>query len=83
MSGASDILKERNYQINERGFDKEHDSQHTVGELMDAAWYYVTSGRTNWPFIDGRPDLSKISRREQLVCGGAMIAAAIDRIDNS
>lgn len=86
-SGAQAITVERQRQIDEEGYTPEHDRHHAVQQLMDAAEAYLThaSGMTisecllGWPW--DVPSFKPSDARADLVKAGALIAAAIDRLD--
>lgn len=87
-SGAAAIAIERQRQINELGYDTDHDQQHYVADLVGAALLYLKVGNElsrnarGWGLkvID---DDGGFYVRANLVKAGAMIAAAIDRLDIS
>lgn len=87
-TGAFLIVEERNRQIADEGYDAEHDRHETVSNLANAATSYLTydSGLLNaqkvskgyWPWGE---DLYKPrDRKRNLIRAGALIAAAIDRM---
>lgn len=85
-SGACLIAEERRRQITEEGYDKEHDRRNTSLELTKAAVAYALADmrgkekvvRKYWPWDK---DLLKLKdKKRNLVCAGALIAAAIDRL---
>jgi len=86
------ILQERQRQIDQEGFDLEHDKEHDAGELARAAACYAASaggvsevlnkwvGGELWPWApewDKRKEHSKI---RQLEIAGALIVAELDRL---
>jgi len=80
--GADMILAERRRQIEEEGYDAEHDAQHPTGALSKAARCYAADVRVNdpppvdWPWDSGlwRPGDAVCN----LVRAGALLAAEID-----
>ena len=88
---AQAVLAERRRQIEAEGWTPEHDDQHTMGELADAAACYA---RSSW-FEDGatpyRPSFwpweekwwKPTSQRQMLVKAGALILAEIERLDRA
>jgi hypothetical protein len=90
------IAEERQRQINSEGWDEEHDSRHTHGEMAMAATCYAApervfvmrEGSKGVFFVDPWPGRwsrawdkrSKHNRLRRLVIAGALIAAEIDRI---
>lgn len=94
-TGAELIAIERAEQIEKHGFDPDKDSDsYEGGELMEAAIYALTLNKDhypdNWEFwwhdkmMAKRERLSEHDFRiEQLKIAGALIAAEIDRLQNS
>ena len=84
MTGHERISGERWRQINEEGYDANHDAQHTAGEMIDAAcaYLYATLGYgyapDYWPF--DHAGFKPGTKIENLVKAGALIAAEIDRL---
>lgn len=92
-SGADLIAAERRRQIEAEGWTAEHDSQHTDGELADAAGSYAhwaaLSIRFGEDSMRQRPPIAwpwetswfkPTTPIRDLVKAGALIAAEIDRI---
>lgn len=91
-SGIEAIAAERNRQIEKEGYDAEHDSEHTVFDLVSAAYCYANAARRTslkysirttpiaWPWEDDswKPSDDTLRNLEK---AGALIAAAIDRLD--
>lgn len=71
--GVQAIARERGRQITELGYDAEHDAGHTAHDLMGMALAYL--GVAYWQ-PNGRVE------RPDLVKAGALVAAAIDRLDD-
>ncbi|HEY4326122.1 MAG TPA: hypothetical protein VGN20_19185 [Mucilaginibacter sp.] len=63
-----------------KGFDSEHDKQHTPMDFINAAKAYMYGERYSWPF--DRQSFKLGSREENLANAGSMIAAAIDRLQS-
>jgi len=87
-SGATLILEERYRQVLNEGYNISHDLQHNRKELGEAALCYLSSYLendmvmpVNWPFESSwwKPT----DRIKNLVKAGALIAAEIDRLNNS
>lgn len=90
-TGIELIADERKRQIEQLGWDAEHDAKHTYHELARAAACYATPGylRINnngkpygWPFSKDWWKPSPQDRKRELVKAGALIAAELDRIIN-
>jgi hypothetical protein len=87
MSWAErDILRERARQIEDEGFDTEHDDAHTESELERAAatyalanWYTYQEISQSWPW--DRRWWKPATHRRNLVKAAALLIAAIERID--
>ena len=95
-SGAQLILRERLRQIQQEGWSKEHDDEHTKGELLGAARAYALVAYHQEKFgkiiVTEAPPASwpdnwdnewwKPSKnpKRNLVKAGALIAAEIDRL---
>lgn len=91
-NGAMQIFDERNRQVLDEGFDEKHDSEHSQGELIQAAIAYALADSDNnvagmgqnteayawfpWDMQDWKPS----NRIHNLVKAGALIAAEIDRL---
>lgn len=88
--GVKLITKERERQIDVKGWSEEHDKQHNRGELSDLAACYALRPywrkRISTPMInpfafkDFKPDPN--NRVRELTKAGALIAAEIDRLLN-
>ena len=84
MNGCELIAQERERQIAKEGWTPEHDAQHDMGQLVDAARCYCGAFHANatmssaWPW-DAEWWKPK-DRIRNLVRAGALIAAEIDRI---
>lgn len=95
--GAARICRERARQVEQEGYDKEHDNQHTGGELAMAAALYAmpeaqrpprTSSGTfpqgspeGWPWDDIHWKPSPENRQRDLEKSGALAAAEIDNLN--
>lgn len=86
--GIDLIAAERQRQIEVEGFDEEHDALESTDDLVAAAVAYamcdmpgneVDNLPQNWPWdpVWWKPK----NRRKNLVRAGALIAAALDRMD--
>jgi len=78
--GIDRIAAERQRQIDVEGYDAEHDRQHSADDLARAAATYATGlFATLWPWAPEwwNPSSDRIRNLEK---AGALIAAAIDRI---
>lgn len=89
MNGIDLIARERNRQIQHEGWDANHDEGHDAEELAEAAACYIMPARaralgcTDDPFLwPGNWDWKPTSedRIRELVKGGALAAAEIDRL---
>lgn len=87
MTGAELIAMERNRQIRIEGYDARHDRSLDDHALEEAAMAYILSSTGNrkeamkcWPWL--LPFLKPKTRVRDLVRAGALIAAAIDKIQN-
>lgn len=95
MSGVEAIAAERRRQVDEEGFTPEHDAGHDLRSLTAAARAYLTTGSD--PNLRGSRSTSDVRARRMwpwepegfkpdyglrdLVKAGALIAAAIDRLE--
>ena len=88
QTGTQAIAAERQRQIEEEGYTPEHDEHHAVRQFVATAVAYL-GGDTRpigqpWPIkraiADSDEQATKYQRRD-LVKAGALIAAAIDRLD--
>jgi hypothetical protein len=90
-TGIELIAEERQRQIEVEGWTSEHDKQHICGDLSDAAVCYAMRGywrqridyKMIWPFSEEWFKSDPDNRTRDLVKAGALIAAEIDRINNS
>lgn len=97
-SGIELIAAERQRQIEKEGWSAEHDATHVKGELAKAAGCYClaeclredhSSARAGmpivryWPFSPDWWKPSANNRIKELQKAGALIAAEIDRLQNS
>ena len=97
QTGTQAIAAERQRQIDEEGYTPEHDAEHRVVELLHASIAYLHAARSAplhlslqwwpWPADTFKPETqtpwefgTQPSRRD-LAKAGALIAAAIDRLD--
>lgn len=83
-SGCKSIEEERKRQIEVEHYTVEHDKNELIENLIWAATAYATGCRRFWPWDIKcyKPgDLSIKGVRKDLVRAGALIAAAIDKID--
>ncbi len=85
---AFDVLAERKRQKTAEGWTPEHDDEHVLGELAQAAACYAASAQfppgdppKRWPWASEwwKPK----DRRRDLVRAGALILAEIERIDRA
>ena len=98
MNGIELIAKERQRQIDEEGWTSEHDAEHINGELANAAASYAMTDYMRERLqrlanTEGCPPTFQWSlewwkpcpddRIKELVKAGALIAAEIDRLQNS
>lgn len=88
--GIELIAAERQRQIDVEGWTLEHDQQHDSNELLFAAEVYLMnpfmapeSVEKLWPFDRKWLKLTPKDRVRELTKAGAIIAAEIDRIQNS
>ena len=83
-SGCDAIYNERKRQIEEEHYDENHDKNELIENLIWGSAAYATGCRRFWPwdlryFKPG--DLTISGVRRDLIKAGALIAAAIDKID--
>lgn len=86
--GASLIMKERQRQIEVEGYDETHDRHHTPQVLARAAVAYALfddeagllskAGENLWPW--GKEFWKPKDQKRNLIRAGALIAAAIDKL---
>ena len=86
-TGLELIAAQREHQLETR--TPEHDRSHYAGELIKAAETYIDlacGGRgrppRRWPWSDTHPKLEELTI-ERLAHAGALIAAEIDRLQDS
>ena len=89
-TGIELIAEERQEQIQKHGWTKDHDAQHNDGELVRAACAIAFVSRVDMPANIPAPDWAwEIRERiehDRIHClkvAGALIAAEIDRLNNS
>lgn len=82
MTGVELIAQERQRQQTEKGYDAEHDAGHEVIDFVGAAIAYANPGEAgrHWPWNFSGFHPSK-DERVNLAKAGALIAAAIDRLE--
>ncbi len=83
-NAATDVLAERQRQINAEGWTPEHDDAHTNRELAKAATCYASQyplAASYWPWDLGwwKP----ADHRRNMVKAGALILAEIERLDRA
>jgi hypothetical protein len=83
------IAAERQRQISAEGWTPDHDAEHTIGELVDAAVCYLRHGLDAespviwpWPWDESWWKPSDDSIRN-LVRAGALVTAEIDRLQRA
>ena len=90
MSGAELITAERKRQIEEEWYDAEHDDGRSE-QLTDAAIAYALASEGApghglngfWPWADAAWKPTPDDHRRELVKAGALIAAAIDALEEA
>lgn len=97
-AAARDVLAERRRQVEQEGYDHEHDDAHPGGEIAAyAAFYAMPQAARDWPAPETGygatfgeaivPADWKVpkegDRRAELVKAGALILAEIERIDRA
>ena len=87
--GASLIMKERQRQIEVEGFDENHDARENLNSLISAAIAYAVASRQDpdkWTAKDWWPWDAKwwkpTTRKRNLEKAGALIAAALDKLNS-
>lgn len=92
---ARDVLAERRRQVDAEGWTPEHDDEHSMGTLAEAAACYalgkhaISTGRpyntfvTLWPWDMGWWKPTPNNRRRELIKAGALILAEIERLDRA
>lgn len=85
VTGAELIAAERARQVSDEGYTPEHDATHRVADLVDAATAYLAPyssdtecGELAWPWDPA--GFKPQNPVRDLVRAGALIAAAIDRL---
>lgn len=90
---ASDVLAERQRQIEAEGFDASHDDKHDAGQLTAAACSYAMEAMFGgqqavgqfaealWPW--GRKWWKPKDKRRDLVRAAALLLAEIERLDRA
>ena len=82
-TGLEIIVEERIEQIENHGYDADHDDKHVNGEMLKLALYFITGDEDFYPYGWVTPikaEVFKKDRINQLAIAGAMIAAEIDRL---
>ena len=90
-TGAELIAEERQRQLDEEGWTPEGDAKYKDGELIRAALCYADScspfvkyvGPNTWPWDPAWDKRRQHSTKRRLVIAGALIAAEIDRLQDS
>lgn len=96
MNGVELIAAERDRQVNQEGYTREHDDEHDDAALLNAAWAYLLASRqivtkqpgwlhrvpAAWPWGRAwwKPSDDPV---RNLVKAGALIAAEIDRLQRA
>jgi hypothetical protein len=90
-TGIELIAEERKRQIEKERYDADHDSMHYFEDFAEAACCYAYPPSMGypegdirgerWPWSDGYKP-TPYNRLKELVKAGALIAAAIDRLQN-
>ncbi len=70
MSVFDEISAERRRQINDKGWDQEHDDAHTDGELIWCPWGALSR-------------LGQMASRKMLIEAAALIVAEVERLDRA
>lgn len=90
LSGAELIAIERQRQIEEEGYEMQHDDEHDAGELLAAAICYAhnagqfkSGAPREWPWRSDYWKPTAGNPVRDLVKAGALIAAEIDRINRN
>lgn len=78
--GAEAITFERHWQITKLGYTAEHDAEHAVSDLVVQALYLLGGAMLANPWVKREGSMYDYSRAD-LIKAGALIAAAIDRLD--
>ncbi len=84
MTGVELIAKERQEQLEKHGWSPEHDLIHKDGQLKFAALYALGKKADLKKYVGWDWFMDKIDSKtevEKLIRAGALIAAAIDRIN--
>lgn len=77
MKTGADLIKQKRESHTKKGFNYDHDTEHSPMQFMNAAKAYMYCDSYSWPFADGFKYGNTI---ENLVNAGSMIIAAIDRL---
>lgn len=95
---ARDVLAERRRQVEQEGYEPDHDDEHKSEEIAAyAAYYAMPPGVREWPAVetgyadtfgeaivpDGWNPTPPGDRRRELVKAGALILAEIERLDRA
>jgi len=91
------VAKERARQINDEGYKREHDDEHTDGSLADAAACYAANSlfiwepvavseagsrlRDVWPWEPEYFKKEKHPRKKQLIISASLLMAEYDRLE--
>jgi hypothetical protein len=85
-----EIEYERKRQIDVEGFDADHDANHKIGELSEAAACYALTHLVDWRDGNGGAPLDwpwepewwkPTEKRRDLIKAAALIVAEIEKID--
>ena len=85
-TGIEQIAQERQEQIEKHGFDSQNDERNTQEELKDTAAFLLTGDLSYFPHTWDQNWIYKFSKKnriERLKIAGALIAAEIDRLQNT
>jgi hypothetical protein len=92
------VAKERSRQINDEGYKREHDDEHTDGSIADAAACYAANGtiykatlpknmqksfKYVWPWNWSFFKKEKHTRKKQLIISAALLMAEYERIERA
>lgn len=91
-AALNDVIQERLRQVDKEGFDRQHDDEHTNGEIAEAAGCYALSAAGfHWVNAHGLPDIwpfgwspswwKPTTARRDLVKAAALCIAEIERLD--
>jgi hypothetical protein len=88
VNGAQEIANERQRQIDAEGYTDDHDLEHDTNDLIEAAEAYLLASQGDldtavvvWPW--DRESFKPTAERRDLIKAGALVAAAIDRLDDT